>query len=305
MDWLDRMNGAINYIEENLTGEINLEEVAKIACCSVYHFQRMFSFITEVPLSDYIRRRRLTLAAFELQNSEIKIIDLAMKYSYDSPVSFTRAFQNIHGVTPTIAREKGVQLKAYPRLSFHISIKGDMEMNYRIEEAEASKVFGKSVKVSYHETEQYEEIRKFVAESIENGTVQSILDVMNYGPFEELTNETIIGDKSDRPLGGLFTFYGFEKDGFRFMVAGDYPGQGVPSGFEVLEIPKATWAVFSMHGKANDHEELDTITNIWKRLPEWFQTSGYEHMSKLPEIEKRFLTKKGYLAEVWVPVEKR
>lgn len=89
MDWLQRMNGAIDYIEDNLTGDVDFEEVAKIACCSVYHFQRMFSFITEIPLSEYIRRRRLTLAAFELQNRCVKIIDLAYKFNYDSPNSFT------------------------------------------------------------------------------------------------------------------------------------------------------------------------------------------------------------------------
>ena len=114
MDWLGRMNGAVSFIEEHLTEEINFEEVAKMACCSVYHFQRMFSFITDVPLAEYIRRRRFTLAAFELQNSDVKIIDLAVKYGYDSPISFARAFQNQHGVTPSLARDKGVQLKAYP-----------------------------------------------------------------------------------------------------------------------------------------------------------------------------------------------
>lgn len=92
MDWLQRMNGAIDYIENNLTSEIEYGELAKIVCCSIYHFQRMFSFLTDVPLSEYIRRRRLTQAAYELKNSNIKVIDLAYKYGYESPDSFTRAF---------------------------------------------------------------------------------------------------------------------------------------------------------------------------------------------------------------------
>ena len=122
MDWLQRMNNAINYIEDNLTNDIDFNEVAKVACCSVHHFQRMFSFITDVPLSEYIRRRRLTLAAFSLQKSDLKVIDISLQYGYESPEAFARAFQNMHGVTPTLARNAGVQLRAYPRISFQILI---------------------------------------------------------------------------------------------------------------------------------------------------------------------------------------
>ena len=142
LDVLSRMSLAVEYVEENLTGEINHETLAQIACCSSYNFHRMFSFITEISLSEYIRRRKLTLAAIELQNSKVKVIDLAMKYGYDSPVSFTRAFQSLHGLTPTEARAGGVTLKAYPKISFQISVKGDKEMDYRIEAKEAFQVFG-------------------------------------------------------------------------------------------------------------------------------------------------------------------
>lgn len=120
MDWFERMNGAMSYIEDHLASEIDYEEAARIACCSSYHFQRMFSFITDVTLSEYIRRRRLTLAAFELQKGSGRVIDVALKYGYDSPNSFTRAFQSLHGVTPSLARDEGVQLKAYPRMSFQL-----------------------------------------------------------------------------------------------------------------------------------------------------------------------------------------
>jgi len=129
MDWLSRMNAAISYIEENLDGVIDHDRLAKIACCSAHNFYRMFSFITDTSLSEYIRRRRLTLAALDLQNSQIKVIDLALKYGYDSPISFARAFQALHGVTPTEARADGVMLKAYPKITFQISIKGEKEMD--------------------------------------------------------------------------------------------------------------------------------------------------------------------------------
>lgn len=302
MEWLDRMNKAINYIEENLDSKINLETVARTACCSTYHFQRMFSFIIDIPLSEYIRRRRMTLAAFELQNSNIKVIDLAVKYDYDSPVSFTRAFQNLHGVTPSLARDKGVALKAYPRISFHISIKGDVEMNYRIEEVDASKLFGKSIEVPYHETNQYESVKAFVNQSVENGVVQSILDASGCGSFESMKKNNL-DDEATKIIGIFATYESKKNESFKFMIAAEYPDYGVPDSFEVLDIPKTTWAVFSLTSfKFMEHE---TISAIWKRIPEWFQVSGYKHQSNVPDIEKRFKTKDGYLAEVWVPVLKK
>lgn len=142
MDWLDKMNAALRYIEENLTEDIDFAEVARLACCSQYHFTRMFAFIAGVTLSEYIRRRRLTLAAFELTDKNVRIIDVAIKYGYSSPDSFTRAFQSLHGVTPSEARNSGHSLKAYPPMTFHISIKGGSSMNYRIVEKEAFRIVG-------------------------------------------------------------------------------------------------------------------------------------------------------------------
>ncbi|HYE10096.1 MAG TPA: helix-turn-helix transcriptional regulator, partial [Patescibacteria group bacterium] len=192
MDWLDRMNGVIKLIEDKITEDIDYDELARKACCSTYHFQRMFSFITDITLAEYIRRRRLTLAAYELQNSDARIIDIALKYGYDSHESFTRAFQKAHGITPSLARSKGVILKAYPRISFQITIKGDVEMDYRIEEASASKVFGASINVTPKDVQQYKEIEEFVTESWKNGLRDKIREVAGYGPE---------GDKSTKLLG--------------------------------------------------------------------------------------------------------
>ena len=140
MDWLERMNNALNYIENSLNEEIDYKEIAKAANCSEFHFSRMFSSISGISLSEYIRRRRLTLAAFEIQKSDIRIIDVAIKYGYVSSDTFSRAFQKMHGVTPSNARNRGVQLKAFPRISFQISIKGDTEMEYRIENLDFEKI---------------------------------------------------------------------------------------------------------------------------------------------------------------------
>ncbi len=139
---LAQLNKALSYIEENLTDRVDYQEAAKIACCSEYHFTRMFSFLAGITLSEYIRRRRLTLAALELSHSDIKIVDAAMKYGYTSPDSFTRAFQNMHGITPSEARIHGQSLKAFPRMTFQLTIKGGSEMNYRIEDKEAFRIVG-------------------------------------------------------------------------------------------------------------------------------------------------------------------
>lgn len=133
MDSLKNMNAAIQYIEDNLTNDIDFKEVARLAFCSEYHFKRMFSFLSGTSLSEYIRCRRLTLAAFELNASNVKVIDIAIKYGYNSPDSFSRAFQNLHGITPSEAKNSSHTLKAYSRMTFQLSIKGGNEMNYRIE----------------------------------------------------------------------------------------------------------------------------------------------------------------------------
>ena len=99
MEWIERLNNAVTYIEDNLKGNIDIEEASKIACCSTYHFQRMFAYITGVTLTEYIRRRKLSAAAFDLMEKDSKVIDVALKYGYDSPTAFNRAFQMVHGIS--------------------------------------------------------------------------------------------------------------------------------------------------------------------------------------------------------------
>lgn len=123
MEWIERLNKAINYIEEHITEEIDYDQTAAVACCSTYHFQRMFAYMANVSLSEYIRRRRMTRAAVDLQGSEEKIIDVALKYGYTSPTAFNRAFKSIHGVAPSLVKAGGVELRAYPPISFKIMIK--------------------------------------------------------------------------------------------------------------------------------------------------------------------------------------
>ena len=279
MDTLAYMRNAIDYIEEHLEDEMNLDKVAQIACCSPYHFQRMFSFLIGVPLSEYIRRRRLTLAAFELQNSNKKIIDIAMKYGYNSPDAFTRAFTAVHEVTPSKAREKGIALKAYPRVTFSLSLKGVIAMNYRIEEKQAFKIVG----------------------------VKERLSQLNLGEgvgkmWRQTPAETMA---QIRELGGEYVgvYSGMYEDNTTDYYIATITGKKTPENLCDLEIPSLIWAVFEIVGPMPT-----AMGEVWGRIfSEWFPTSDYEH-ANYPEVEwysQGDLSSADYKSEIWIPVIKK
>ncbi|MEF2966278.1 AraC family transcriptional regulator [Paenibacillus sp. M1] len=166
METLRLLRDAIDYIEAHLESEIRLE-VAKTALSSKFHFQRMFHALTRFTVTEYIRNRRLTLAAEALAGTNVKVIDIALRYGYDSPEAFTKAFIRLHGVSPSAAKKNGVKLKAFPKISFQIQIKGETEMNYRIVEEKGYTVVGKDVVIR---SDAYEEIPAFVAEIWRDGT---------------------------------------------------------------------------------------------------------------------------------------
>ncbi|WP_028594642.1 AraC family transcriptional regulator [Paenibacillus assamensis] len=283
MDWVTRMNEAITYIENHITEDISYVELAKIVCCSTYHFQRMFSFITEVSLSEYIRRRRLTLAAFELQNSQKKVVDVALKYGYDSPEAFTRAFQQVHGTTPTAARSVGTQLKAYPRLSFQISIKGVAAMDYRMEEVGSFTIVGQKEYVRHKDSPQV--VPQLWVKAQEQGLFETLLSIQK----ESSQISGILGVCANGQWG--------ENEGFEYVMA-IASEQEVPEGLVKLEFPAATWAVFESAGAPQNIQES------WKRLyTEWLPVSSYD-LANLPAIE-RYLPPEENKNELWIPVVKK
>lgn len=296
MDWLDRMNGAINHIEEHLGDTVDYEQVARIACCSSYHFQRMFSFITDVPLSEYIRRRRLTLAAFELQNSDVRVIDLALRYGYDSPNSFTRAFQALHGVTPSMARDRGVRLKAYPRMSFSITIKGDVEMDYKIVERASFRVFGVEKLIDATGGNNFRMIPEFWKECWKTGVLEPLMNLQQPKQENGLCR-----------LNSIMCYRDIGKDSFPYMIGViDFDGSAsIPEQYKVVDVKPHTWAIFRSqeHGMEDASEKIQAV---WKRIfPEWFPTSGYEHACG-PELELTYeLAGDRCYSEVWIPVIKK
>lgn len=138
MEWVERLNQSMAYIEEHLTGEIDHEQLGRIACCSAYHYQRMFTYMAGITLAEYIRRRKMSLAAFDLQGGDERIIDIAEKYGYRSPTAFNRAFQSFHGIAPSAVKEEGVSVKSFSPIVFKIAVKGAAEMNYRLKQKKHS-----------------------------------------------------------------------------------------------------------------------------------------------------------------------
>jgi AraC family transcriptional regulator len=288
MNWFDRMNSALEYIEDNLSGEIDYSAAAEKAQCSVSNFHRMFSFVVDFPLSEYIRRRRLSLAAMELKRSDIKIIDLALKYGYESPDSFTRAFQKLHGIAPSMARKQEAQLKVYPRISFQISIKGDVEMNYRIVEKEQVKVFGKSIAVGIDE-DPNEILPKLWVDIQEDGTYQRICKAAGAKPYEDIS------------LGGAF--YDSEDPKsvkYNYMIFTEYEdGMEIPQDLDSMTIPGGKWAVFT-EGYDDVDECSSKVQSLWRRLMSgWILSSEY-HIAKGPQLEAYPLDRN--VVEIWIPL---
>lgn len=284
MEWLQGLNHAMRYVEENLTGEITLEGAARRAACSAYHFQRMFPYLTGIPFSEYVRRRRMTAAAMDLTAGKEKIVDLAAKYGYESPTAFNRAFQSVHGLPPTAAREKGAALKAFPPITFTLSIKGEEAMEYRIVEKEAFRVVGFQTKEPMTMEDCFEKVPLFWKQT--SGDIPRLLPLMD----------------GTEPMGvlGVSAYDGDRFTGYFIAVA---TKREAPKEMDEYQVPACTWAVFPCVGP------VDTaVQALQKRvISEWLPSSGYEY-AQAPDIEVYFpgdQSAPNYRSEVWLPVVKK
>lgn len=282
MEWIERLNSAINYIEENIGETIDLDEVAKIACCGTYHFQRMFAYMANIPLSEYIRRR-MSLAAIDLQNGDCKVIDISMKYGYDSPTAFNRAFKNVHGIAPSQAKgSSGVVLKTYLPISFKITIKGAVEMKYRIEKKEAFRVVGISKPLEKEFEKNFEIVPCMWHEAAMNGMIQRLVMMM---------------DGSPKGLLGISNCN--EAEDWRYYIA-VASSQTTDDSLEEYTVPASTWAIFEGEGTNLSIQELER-----RIVTEWLPSSGYEY-ENVPDIEV-YLNSDPQNAkyEVWIPVKRK
>lgn len=286
VEWLDRMVDSIDYLENNMESKLDMDEAAKVAYSSKFHFQRMFHMLTGVTVAEYVRKRRLTLAAQELTSSDVKVIDVALKYGYQTPEAFTKAFQRLHGVRPSDVRDLGMNLKAYPRISFQIQVKGEVAMNYKIVEKEAFKIVGYAKRITTANGKNLELIPAFWDEAYEKGWCKKL--------------GAIAGNMG---LIGVCTDFDFDKEEMTYAIVAEKPVDKVAEDMVELEIPAANWAIFEAVGPMPD-----SIQNVWKRIfSEWFPATGYQHADG-PELEvypAGDANSMDYKCEVWIPVIKK
>lgn len=271
----------MDEIERNLTGQIDCERLGRIACCSAYHFQRMFTYLAGVPLGEYTRRRRMSLAAADLQSGRDKVIDIAARYGYESPTAFNRAFRAVHGVAPSQVRSGGVTVKCYPRMVFRLTIQGGQDMQYRIETGAAFRVVGISRPLDREIENNFREVPLMWDAAARDGTVAALAARMDGEP---------------KGLLGISACAGGEA--WRYLIA--VASQAEPGSFETYTVPAATWAVFSGEGTGRSIQELER-----RIVTEWLPGSGYEYADG-PDIEVYLEPNPLHTRyEVWVPVTRR
>lgn len=281
MKWVERLNQSIVYIEEHLTGEIDYERLGQIACCSAYHYQRMFTYMAGVTLAEYIRRRKMSLAAVDLRGKKEKIIDIAEKYGYSSPTAFNRAFQSIHGIAPSAVKNDGVSVKSFPPLTFTIAVKGVEELNYRIETKDAFRIIGVSAPLHKEVEQNFTVVPQMWQDAAMNGTIQKLAGMM------------------DAPLMGLLGVSACNDDEqWKYFIA--VSSTKSSSEFEEYTVPASTWAIFPGSGINRSIQQLEQ-----RIITEWLPASGYEY-ANAPDIEV-YLNPDPQNAqyEVWIPVRKK
>ena len=291
MEWITGLQRAIDYVEEHLLEEIDYETAARKACSSAFHFQRVFGIICGFTLGDYIRMRRLSLAASDLACTEAKVIDIAFRYGYDTPESFTRAFTRFHGITPTEAR-RGGNVKSFSRLSVKLILTGGSTMDYRIEKLDAIKVVcrRKTVKKSAEEGPAWE-ISDFWDECTKDGSIKKLV-----GCFP----------KEPRLKGLLGICYSEDTEGLKFPygIGVEYDGRPVEEGFEIVEIPAHTYAVFPCRGKMPE-----AFSETYRKIvTEFFPQSGRYEYAQGIELEVYPSDKVDdpkYFCEIWVAVREK
>ena len=287
MNWARDLQNAIDYIEEHLTDDVDYNETAKKACMSNFYFQRIFGILCGYSLGEYIRLRRLTLAGSELLNSDEKVIDIAMKYGYDSPESFSRAFLKFHGITPSQAKKDGAKLNHFSHLSVNLSLKGGSIMNYKIINANEFTVLEKAEQHSIVDEENKNTIPEFWTRCKRDGTIGTLL-------------ESLEGD--DELLGICYNNQYSDSQTFEYAIAGKCKNnQTAPEGFRIMTIPARTWIEFECIGAMPE-----AIQEMWHKIcSEFFPTSNYKPTYEM-DIEvypNGDMESENYISFIRVPVE--
>ena len=291
MDWIQGIQRAIDYVETNITEEIDFEAAAKEAYSSSFHFQRVFGILCGFSLGDYIRMRRLSLAGEELSAGEAKIIDVALKYGYDTPESFSRAFTRFHGITPSEVK-RGGKAKIFTPLSVKLTLTGGRKMEYRIEKREAFRVVCKRKRVAKPQAANAtRDITALWRECGADGTINRLA--------ARLPQNAVM-----KGLLGICFSAELDAKQFPYGIGVEYMGGTVDPDFEIVTIPENTYAVFQSKGKMPD-AFIDTYHKI---VTEFFpQSTQYEYAENVEfEVYSSANTADpNYTCEIWIAVNEK
>ncbi|WP_340560360.1 AraC family transcriptional regulator [Streptomyces sp. GSL17-111] len=295
---LERLNEAMGHIEDRLDGRIDPQELARIAWTSPYHLRRMFSALAGLPLSEYVRRRRLTVAAAEVVAGERTLLEIALRYGYGSGEAFARAFRALHGVGPAEARRSGAALESQPRMSFRLIVEGSSSMRYRIVEKDAFTVVGGKARVPL----VHEGVNPAIAAFIRGLGAATIDRIEALSDTEPHGVVAVTDDLADSRAEGT------ELDYYHAAVTSRTPDDlGGPDGpdgldgLDTLRVPAGTWAVFDSSGPFPA-----ALQNLWRDVyTQWFPSNPYASRPG-PELLRTRLSDDGAAAdaEIWIPVSR-
>lgn len=285
MEWMEAIREAVDYMEAHITEEITVNDVAKHVSISPFYFHKGFSMLCGYTLMEYIRNRRLSLAAGELIASDISVTELSMKYGYDSPDSFAKAFSRFHGIAPSAVRREKAMVKTFAPLKLTISLKGGYMLDYRITEKESFTILGMSRIFPYENAKQ--DVPVFWEEYYAAGNGKYVCGMFGVNIDPQMGNET-----------------------FEYLIADVYnPAADIPQGFEVRIIPAFTWAVFPCRGPVSSTMQDVNIKLFSEWLPaqkEFEYAAGYcVEMYDMPNKYPKGTEDENYYAEIWIPVKKK
>ncbi|NLU66986.1 AraC family transcriptional regulator [Streptomyces sp. HNM0574] len=284
LEWL---NLAMEYIEEHLGEPLDAAEAARIAVTSEYHFRRMFSALAGIPLSEYVRRRRLTLAGAEVLAGERTLLDVAVRYGYGSGEAFARAFRALHGIGPGAARRTGAALYSQPRMSFRLIVEGSSSMRYRIVERDGFRMVGRGTRVPL----VYEGMNPAIVEFVRSIGRETL------GRWEECAAGEPGGVVAAVSNHAADDTEGTEIDYFHGVVS----GTEVPGASERLDVGPGTWAVFESSGAFPQ-----AVQYLWRDVyTQWFPSNPYRSRPG-PSLSRTTVSDDGTHAEaeLWIPVER-